>query len=192
MKKITELKKTTFTTKEIRNEFGQRIRTKVPIKMPRRVKSIQGWPRFGHYLIDLAILSGIIYLVEISGTLDQVNQTFFQFQLGQYYYQFNFIGYFMILIYYTLLESTMGRTLGKFATNSYVIDEYARQPSFSTIFLRSLCRWIPFFAFSCLSVRGWHDKITRTYVVSKTEWEALKKELSEYDGFSDHTEILDA
>jgi len=73
----------------------------------------------------------------------------------------------IILGYYTFLESSNGKTIGKALTKTKVITESGKTPDFSTAAKRSLCRFIPFEAFSFLGddVRGWHDSISKTYVV---------------------------
>jgi hypothetical protein len=59
-----------------------------------------------------------------------------------------------------------------------VVDENGNKPEYQTIMIRSLCRLIPFDALSFLGAtsRGWHDSISRTYVVQKNLLEE-KKEL---------------
>jgi len=51
-----------------------------------------------------------------------------------------------------------------------VVDERGNKISFGKAALRSLCRIIPFEAFSFLGEegRGWHDTITNTYVIPKS------------------------
>ncbi len=78
----------------------------------------------------------------------------------------------VLVVYYTLMEGTFGFTIGKLVTNTRVVDEYGRPPSFRKAFHRSLCRLIPFNAFSLLVSddavrRAWHDSIPKTYVVMR-------------------------
>ena len=77
------------------------------------------------------------------------------------------IGLPIILIYYIVLESTTGRTLGKFITGTRVVNAKGLSPTFGQIVGRSLSRLIPFEAFSFLGEkgRGWHDSIPNTYVI---------------------------
>lgn len=71
-------------------------------------------------------------------------------------------------IYYTLLESLTGRTLGKLVTGTKVISLTGSPLNVGRVALRSLCRFIPFNAFSFFSgERGWHDTISKTAVVSR-------------------------
>jgi len=70
--------------------------------------------------------------------------------------------------YYTLLEGFTGKSLGKLITGTKVVDANGNPPTFGIALLRSICRYIPFEPFSFLSsdARGWHDSITKTWVVN--------------------------
>ena len=77
-----------------------------------------------------------------------------------------------ISIYYLLMESAFGLTVGKLVTGTRIVDEQGGRPTFGQIVGRTLCRMIPFEPFSLLfagsgEARGWHDSIPRTYVVRK-------------------------
>ncbi len=74
------------------------------------------------------------------------------------------------LLYYLLLEGFFKITIGKCITNTIVVNESGERPSFMTIAGRTLCRFIPFDAFSFLGAnsRGWHDSMSGTYVVKKS------------------------
>ncbi len=71
------------------------------------------------------------------------------------------------LIYYSILEYTTGRTIAKFITKTKVVNEKGEKPDFKTIFIRSLCRFIPFeqFSFFGSDNSGLHDKISKTRVI---------------------------
>lgn len=77
------------------------------------------------------------------------------------------LGFAILLFYYVILEAATGRTLGKLITGTKVVNEDGGAPSIGQIIGRTLCRCIPFEAFSFLSsdARGWHDRIPKTYVV---------------------------
>jgi uncharacterized RDD family membrane protein YckC len=89
----------------------------------------------------------------------------------------------MTIAYYTITEGFFGRSLAKLITGTIVVDENGEKPSFGIIFKRSLCRLIPFEAFSFLgsSGRGWHDSISDTYVVNK---KALDEEVKTFHEFN--------
>jgi uncharacterized RDD family membrane protein YckC len=68
------------------------------------------------------------------------------------------------------------RTVGKFITQTIVVDEHGEKPHHETILIRSLCRLIPFNPFSVLFLgRGWHDSISKTYVVNKKALDEKKR-----------------
>jgi uncharacterized RDD family membrane protein YckC len=70
-------------------------------------------------------------------------------------------------IYYTFFEGLLNATPAKLLTGSRVIDEKGKSPKFQNIFTRTLSRFIPFEAISFLGEKGWHDKISNTYVVKE-------------------------
>lgn len=77
-----------------------------------------------------------------------------------------FIGALLTLFYYTLMEATTGRTIGKLITKTKVVDANGDKPDFGSAFIRSLCRCVPFEAFSFLFAdKGWHDNWSNTRVV---------------------------
>jgi uncharacterized RDD family membrane protein YckC len=77
------------------------------------------------------------------------------------------LGVIMMLLYYIPFEATFGRTIGKFALGTKVVNEEGVRATFGQIVGRSLSRFIPFEAFSFFSSdsRGWHDSIPKTFVV---------------------------
>lgn len=156
------------------------------------MNTINGGTRFLHYIIDFAITYALAVVMTAFMGPSFLRVFVFPMHIGSSWYEVNLLYPIITLLYYAILESTIGRTVGKFATNSYVIDEYANLAKAPQIILRSFCRFIPFNAFSCLGDRGWHDMISKTYVVSKTEWNLLKKGISEDNDFADDSEILDS
>lgn len=82
------------------------------------------------------------------------------------------LSYLSIIVYYTFMEGAFGCTLGKLITQTRVVDQYGRPPTFRRALLRSLGRLIPFELFSVLmsddeSRRGWHDSLAKTYVIDR-------------------------
>ena len=73
----------------------------------------------------------------------------------------------LLLVYYVIMESICGRTIGKLVTGTKVIDLKGRQPDFLTIMGRTLSRIVPFEPFSFLgrNSRGWHDTWSKTRVI---------------------------
>ncbi|WP_293891324.1 RDD family protein [Flavobacterium sp.] len=82
------------------------------------------------------------------------------------------------LFYYNVFEIFFARTVGKFITQTIVVDENGEKPNHEQILVRTLCRLIPFEIFSFLGMpcRGWHDSISKTYVVNKILLEEKKKQ----------------
>ena len=82
------------------------------------------------------------------------------------------------LFYYNFFEIFFARTVGKFITQTIVVDENGEKPNHETILVRTLCRLIPFEILSFLGMpaRGWHDRISKTYVVNKDLLAQKKKQ----------------
>lgn len=118
--------------------------------------------RFVNLLVDtivfyiLVMLSAVFYVI--------ITQ---QAEMG------NFTAYFMsfsiMIFYYTIIEGLTGKSIAKFITKTKVVNIDFSKPDIGTIFIRSLCRIIPFEPFSYLGsdARGWHDTITKTYVIDE-------------------------
>ena len=83
----------------------------------------------------------------------------------------------IFVIFYFILESISQITIGKLVTQTKVVLENGEKPAPETIILRSLCRFIPFNAISFLGniPRGWHDTISKTFVVDLKVFEKQKK-----------------
>lgn len=83
----------------------------------------------------------------------------------------NLYGIFITVIYYSFMEYRFGFTLGKLVTKTRVVDESGGPISLGKAIGRSFSRYIPFEPFSCFGAesRGWHDSISKTYVVKRSE-----------------------
>jgi len=121
--------------------------------------------RFANYLIDvffqtIFIISSLyiitIFAPSLSSTLNNDN-LFLQ-------YLINFV---FSMIYYAAFEASTGKSIGKYFTKTKVVDLNGNKPDFNTILIRSLCRFIPFDAFSFFGSdnSGWHDTVSKTRVV---------------------------
>lgn len=77
--------------------------------------------------------------------------------------------YGVLLLYFWVMESTTGKTIGKYVTKTKVVKSDGSRPTAYNVLGRTLCRFIPFDAFSYLgsSVRGWHDTIPDVYVIEE-------------------------
>ena len=82
------------------------------------------------------------------------------------------------LFYYNVFEIFFARTVGKFITQTIVVNENGEKPNLETILVRTLCRLIPFelLSFLVMPARGWHDCISKTYVVNKNLLDEKKKQ----------------
>lgn len=125
--------------------------------------------RFANYILDsifylifcylLGILIGIFVLIVSPDSL-----SYFEEEHKLLDYLFAFIAG---ILFYTLQESLSGRTLAKYITRTKVVNLSGEKPDLKSIFIRSLCRYIPFEAFSFFRTEGygWHDEISKTRVV---------------------------
>lgn len=125
----------------------------------------------GYYIFSILIgmAVGFIALLGIEGPIDY----FSNINRVEEYILNLIIG----LTYYFLMEIFFQKSLGKFITKTIVVLKDGSKPSSGDIFIRSLCRYIPFEAFSFLGDqgRGWHDSLSETYVVDEVKFK-IKKE----------------
>lgn len=199
MKKITEIYIQKEYMKSERDLFGNRIKIPTIGSFKRDPILISHGLRFAHYLIDLVIIFLIqfaivtLILLAVPEVMNYVYMFSFYIRFGSFTITYDLLSYLIFILYYLITEATMQRSIGKFATSTVVIDEYGNKPSTSTLLARSVSRIIPFETLSCLGARGWHDKISRTYVVKKSEAEELKRLLLDKDEMyiSDLGDILD-
>jgi len=119
--------------------------------------------RFANYLLDVIIIyvsafvAGVVlYIVGLGDVIDRIDDTL--------------LGIILVLLYYVPQESLFGWTLGKLITGTRIVKEDGSPISLGQGLGRSLCRFIPFEAFSFLGGNGkpvgWHDSITKTRVIS--------------------------
>ena len=128
-------------------------------------KYYAGESRFWVYLIDSFAFSflGAIFGSFVSGDPDSL--------------EWNLVATLTIFLYYFLMELAFGKTVGKMILGTKVVDKDGNPPSTLALLLRTLCRFIPFDAFSFLLGSGWskdgrlhgnwHDQLSETYVVSE-------------------------
>lgn len=199
MKKITEIYIEREYMKSERDAYGNRIKVPTTGSFKREPVLANAGLRFGHYLIDSVIIFGLTYLLAIViaiisyDLLLAVATPFFSLRTSFYTFSYDLFSLAIYVGYFFITETTMQRSIGKFATGTVVIDEYGNKPSAGVIIARSCCRLIPFDGLSCIGGRGWHDKITGTFVVKQKEAEELRRLLENPDSYklSDSEEILD-
>lgn len=180
--------KKTFYKREI-DAFGNVERIPYEKFVPRKIELVNPGVRLGYFLVDL-VLFYILFLVgvflffallEVTGIL----------RLLKYYLSdllIYFIFYLSYYLYYALSEYFFGGTLGKLIFGYRVINVYANKISIGQALLRTIIRFIPFEALSCIGLRGWHDKWSKTFVVKKKEKIELQKLLGTVH---ENTDLLD-
>jgi uncharacterized RDD family membrane protein YckC len=91
----------------------------------------------------------------------------------------------IIFIYYATFEIVFARTLSKYFTKTIVVMIDGSKPKPIIILERTLIRIIPFEYFTFLRGRkpGWHDELSKTFVVKKDKLENSKKEFLEFQNF---------
>ena len=199
MKKITEIYIEKEYLKTERDIFGNRIKVPTIGSFKREPNLVKHLERFGHYIIDFAIIFviniivGVAIILAAPQAFNEIIKFGFNVNIGPIHLKYDLISYTITFLYYFSLESTISRTIGKFATQTIIIDEYGNRPSKVQVLVRTLTRFIPFEALSCFGVRGWHDKLSKTFVVSKKEAETLKNLLKGENAYavSDSLELLD-
>jgi uncharacterized RDD family membrane protein YckC len=146
----------------------------------RQVNVVRGWARFAHYLIDVLALQGIAALINYAFAFTAENPVIMsEDELYMLQVKLTALGLLYNFVYYAAFETFYGSTPGKMLLGRVVINEYGERPDFPRIALRTVCRWIPFDAISCFWPRGWHDQLSKTFVVTKAEadelWDAIIK-----------------
>lgn len=150
------------------SELKSKIESKAALKDVFNRVASQG-KRFVNYLLDLIFLIIFSY---IFGIILGIMLAIFSPSSLSIFEQDNelivyLLGFVIGMIYYTILEASSGKTIAKFITKTKVVDYQGNRPDFGTIFIRSLCRFIPFEPFSFLGSdnSGWHDKLSKTKVI---------------------------
>lgn len=166
MNKITEIKIERLATREVKDETGKRVRIQVKVNVPRPVNVVSGGKRFAHYFIDGIIFSFLFYPIDkLMGYLEIGYASTVGYAILISWFPI-YIGY---AIYYFMFEHFLQTTPGKMLTNTLIINQYGQKPELNELIVRSLVRLVPFEPLSCLSDRGWHDRWSGTWVVSKDE-----------------------
>ena len=119
-----------------------------------------GSKRFANFILDTVAVYAILFIVAfilgIAGQGDLLAST-----------PFDYLLYFSIFFaYFVFCENYSGKTLGKLITRTKVISIDGEKPESGKIWLRTLCRLIPFEAFTFLgNGEGLHDRLSKTQVV---------------------------
>jgi uncharacterized RDD family membrane protein YckC len=140
------------------------------------VKTVDGFPRFGHFLLDRVffyIFSGILgfvlgIILVVTGTSSILHNSSFEI--------FDTLISWLILqpLYYFIFEVSIQSSPAKAILGRIVVDEYGNKPTAKQILIRCFARAVPFETFSCLGSRGWHDTWSQTYVIRKKDLKELR------------------
>ena len=130
--------------------------------------------RFANLLIDTLFYYGVMLLVGVGlgvmyeSTGDDVETSFLiREDAGAILLQYllSFITYLGV---YAIMEgSAKGKTLGKLITGTRALKIDGGVITWKDAFMRSLCRLVPFEAFSAFGGHPWHDRWTNTIVVKE-------------------------
>lgn len=130
--------------------------------------------RFLNLLIDVLFFYGVVIVVfAVFGLIfvstgEDINTSFLvREDPGAIFLQY-IVTYSVYIGLYTLLEgAARGKTLGKLITGTRALKADGSNLSWKDAFMRSLCRIVPFEAFSAFGGHPWHDKWTDTIVVKE-------------------------
>lgn len=172
-RKITAIVEKRLVSSYERDVVGNMFKVEKEMSFRRPVVNTGAGFRLIHYLVDMFLVSQSVRLA-----LNLLELPVFGITAASIIY-----GSFVVNI--VIGEFALQKSVGKMLTGSVVINEYAQAPSFGQVILRFLIRLIPFELFSFLgNDRGWHDRWTRTYVVSDAERETLRKLLQDERNFT--------
>lgn len=141
--------------------------------------------RFVNLLIDSLVQLLLLFIVlvfMVAGMELKESKAYLDHFAVDVWQQYTFTAS-VTLFYYNVFEIFTARTVGKWITQTVVVDENGEKPNHEMILVRSLCRliplnWLPFLLslFMGSSAKGWHDSISKTYVVDKRALEQEKRE----------------
>lgn len=149
--------------------------------------------RFVNVVIDYIARIAITFLIGIvAGTIGVLtgNEEILIFFQNITQLQEITFGLLVLLIYYNVFEIFFGTTIGKLFTKTVVVDIYGEKPNANAILIRSLCRLIPFEVFSFFGTPciGWHDSLSKTYVVSKEDLRISKELFHSFEEIGENPE----
>lgn len=151
--------------------------------------------RFANMLVDsiiMSILMGLIVVVAVIIYRFLENDSMLLWLMELNPFEAYLFASLVNTLYYVLLESTTGGTIGKFITNTRVVTLNGQKPPLKSIVIRSLVRLIPFEGFSFIGnySNGWHDNLSGTAVVHINNFEIavrLKKHFAEIGSINPNT-----
>jgi uncharacterized RDD family membrane protein YckC len=198
---ILQLRVSGMRTVEFRDQQGHPKTTQEPAFFWRKVVITSAGNRFLNSLLDGLVFmlpAILITFLTFSSQPYDFDPNFGEYGYNSYqgirmnnYYFFGKNGewYLILLSYYFLMEWRLGKTIGKYVTRSVVVNKYGLPATPSEIGVRTICRIIPFEAFSFLGEgRGWHDSIADTWVVPDEEAKELQRLMR--DQYPGHPEYV--
>ena len=128
------------------------------------------------YIIQIIIVIGISFVIAFVAMLTGNEAVIARMEAINQIEKYA-LGAVIVLVYYNFFEIFFAQSVGKFITNTIVVNEMGEKPTTNEILNRSLFRLIPFEQFSFLFIpnKGWHDSISKTYVVKKQVLEERKR-----------------
>jgi uncharacterized RDD family membrane protein YckC len=125
------------------------------------------WRRLGTNLVDtlcfylLSMMAGVVLFLAVG------EEQALAMLEG---WRANVVSILVFSAYYVFFEALFGRTPGKFACGTQVVDESGAAPRLGQVIGRTFARLVPFEPLSLLfsadnDVSGWHDRWPRTRVV---------------------------
>ncbi len=143
----------------------------------RQVRTVAAGPRLAHFIIDSICFQIMMVIIQFvcDVILKYTASSWFANRSLELVFTILLIVLYPLL--YAICEYAWQQTPGKMLTGTKVIDEYGNRPSFGTLMLRSICRFVPFEPFSCFGSPswGWHDRWSKTFVVPISELAELKR-----------------
>ncbi|MEW4923395.1 RDD family protein [Algibacter sp. 2305UL17-15] len=148
--------------------------------------------RFAHYIVDFiiillvfwGIIIGFVFLFySFAEDTSSVDSFLSDMENTNAFLDRIITAVIFSLFYFAIEFLTKGRSIGKYITKTKVVLEDGSAPSANDYLKRSFSRMIPFEPFSFLGAegRGWHDTISKTYVVDIEKFEAKKKSQDELE-----------
>lgn len=137
---------------------------------------------FVDYFIRLVIALMVGVIIGVLSELTNID-TLYDWVVSENKIKDYIIDIIILVIYYNIIEALTGRSIGKYVTKTKIVLEDGSKPDFQQILIRTLCRLIPFDAFSFLGAeaRGWHDSLSKTFVVDVEKFEAKRNANNEID-----------
>jgi uncharacterized RDD family membrane protein YckC len=142
--------------------------------------------RFAHNIIDSVIIT---FVASAWSVFMPLTNTITTYSFGSIALTINSLnGYVVMFLYFFVLEAVWQRTAGKLLTKTIVVDEDGNKLSIGKTFLRTLCRLIPFEAFSCLvsPSLGWHDRFSKSFGIYEAELSTFKTKMLEQHDVTEH------